>query len=58
MKKTLKDIKVEYDHPISIIFENTRTICISKNPIMNSKEKSIPFKYHFLREHVAYIMSN
>jgi hypothetical protein len=31
MKQTLRDIKVEYDHPISILFENTIAINISKS---------------------------
>jgi hypothetical protein len=53
MKKTLQDIKVEYDQPISIICDNTSAINISKNHVMHSKMKHIPIKYHFLREHVA-----
>jgi hypothetical protein len=52
MKQTLKDIKVEYDHPISIICDNTSAINISKNHVMYSKTKNIPIKYHFLREQV------
>ena len=27
-------------------------IIISKNPVMHSKSKHIPIKYHFIREHV------
>jgi hypothetical protein len=50
MKQTLKDIKVEYDQTISIICNNTSAINISNNPIMHSKMKHIPIKYHFLRE--------
>jgi hypothetical protein len=53
MKKTLKDIKVEYDQPISIICDKTRVINISNNNFMHSKTKHIPIKYHFLREHVV-----
>jgi hypothetical protein len=53
MKKTLKDIKVDYDHPISIIYDNTRAIKISKNHVMHSKTKHIPIKYHFLIKQVA-----
>jgi hypothetical protein len=33
--------------------DNTSTISISKNPVMHSKTKHIPIKYHFLREQVA-----
>ena len=53
MKQTLKDIKVEYDHPISIICDNTSAINISKNHVMHLKTKLIPIKYHFLIEQVA-----
>jgi hypothetical protein len=50
MKQTLTDIQVEYDEPIPIYFDNTSTINISKNPMMHSKMKHIPIKYHFLWE--------
>jgi bifunctional DNase/RNase len=53
MKQTLTDIQVEYDEPIPIYCDNTSAISISKNPVMHSKNKNIPIKYHFLREHVA-----
>jgi hypothetical protein len=53
MKQTLTDIQVEYDDPIPIYCDNTSTISISKNPVMHSKTKHIPIKYHFLREQVA-----
>jgi hypothetical protein len=42
-----------YDEPIPIYFDNTRDIIISNNPVMHSKTKHIPIKYHFLREQVA-----
>jgi hypothetical protein len=44
---------VEYDEPIPIYCDNTSAISISKNPVMHSKTKHIPIKYHFLREQVA-----
>jgi hypothetical protein len=53
MKQTLTDIHVEYDEPIPIYCDNTSTISISKNPVMHSKTKNIPIKYHFLREQVV-----
>jgi bifunctional DNase/RNase len=53
MKQTLTDIQVEYDEPIPIYCDNTSTINISKNPMMHSKTKHIPIKYHFLQELVA-----
>jgi hypothetical protein len=49
MKHTLIDIQFEYDEPIPIYCDNTSTINISKNPMMNSKTNHIPIKYHFLR---------
>jgi hypothetical protein len=49
----LKDIKVEYNQPISILCDNTSAINISKNLVMHSKTKHIPIKYHFLREKVT-----
>jgi hypothetical protein len=53
MKQTLIDIQVEYDEPIPIYCDNTSTINISKNPVMHSKTKHIPIKYHFLWEQVV-----
>jgi hypothetical protein len=53
MKQTLTDIQVEYDEPIPIYCDNTSAINISKNPVMHSKMKHIPIKYHFLWEQVA-----
>jgi hypothetical protein len=53
MKKTLTNIQVEYDEPIPIYCDNTSAINISKNPVMHSKTKHIPIKYHFLWEQVA-----
>jgi hypothetical protein len=53
MKKTLQDIQVRYDEPILILCDNTNAINISKNPVMHSKTKHIPIKFHFLREQVT-----
>ena len=53
MKQTLIDIQVEYDEPIPIYCDNTSVISILKNPVMHSKTKRIPIKYHFLREQVV-----
>ena len=53
MKQTLTDIQVEYDEPIPIYYDNISTISISNNPVMHSKMKNIPIKYHFLREQVV-----
>ena len=53
MKNTLEDLLVKYDHPIVINCDNTSAISISKNPIVHSKTKHIPIKYHFLRDQVS-----
>jgi hypothetical protein len=53
MNQTLADIQVEYDEPIPIYWDNTSIINISKNPMMHSKMKHIPIKYHFIQEQVA-----
>ena len=53
MKQTLEDLLVKYEHPIVINSDNTSAINMSKNPIMHSKKKHIPIKYHYLREHVS-----
>jgi hypothetical protein len=46
MKQTLQDLQVRYNEPISIFYDNTSAISISKNPVMHSKTKHIPIKYH------------
>ena len=53
MKQNLQDLQVTYDEPIPILCDNTSAISISKNPVMHSKTKHIPIKYHFLREQVT-----
>ena len=52
MKQTLKYIREAFDEPNPILCDNTSAINISKNPVMQSKTKHIPIKYHFLREQV------
>ena len=52
MMQTLQDIQITCTPPISILYDNTSAISISKNPIMHSKTKHIPIKYHFLCEQV------
>eukprot|EP00253_Pinus_taeda_P028701 PITA_28701 len=52
MMQTLQDFKITCTPPISILCDNTSAISISKNPVMHSKTKHIPIKYHFLREQV------
>ena len=53
MKEALKDVNIETKQPITIFGDNTSTISLSKNPVMHSRTKHIPIKYHFLREQVV-----
>eukprot|EP00253_Pinus_taeda_P008494 PITA_08494 len=52
MMQTLQDYPITCTPPISILCDNTSAINISKNPVMHSKTKHIPIKYHFLWEQV------
>ena len=54
MTYTLEYVQVKYNQPISIFCNNTSDINISKNPMMHSKKKHIPIKYHFLRKQMDY----
>ena len=53
MLQTLVDLEVKYSEPIPIQCDNTGAISVSKNPVLHSKTKHIPIKYHFLREQVT-----
>ena len=53
MKEALKDVNIETKQSIIIFCDNTSAISLSKNPVMHSKTKHIPIKYHFLHEQVA-----
>eukprot|EP00253_Pinus_taeda_P032801 PITA_32801 len=52
MMQTLQDIQITCTPPISILCDNTSAISISKNPVIHSKTKHLPIKYHFLCEQV------
>jgi hypothetical protein len=51
VKQTLQDIQAKYNDPISVLCDNTKSIIISKNPVIHYKMKHILIKYHFIREH-------
>jgi hypothetical protein len=53
MIQTLADLKVTYIDPIPLHCDNTSAISVSKNPVLHSKTKNIPIKYHFLKEQVT-----
>jgi hypothetical protein len=50
MKKTLQDINIVFEEPITIYCDNTSSISLSRNPVQHSKSKHIPIKYHYLRD--------
>ena len=52
MMQTFQEMQITCTPPISIFCDNTSAINISKNPIMHSKKKHKPIKYHFLQEQV------
>lgn len=52
MMQTFQDFQITCIPPLSILCDNTSAINISKNPVMHSKTKHIPIKYHFLQEQV------
>lgn len=52
MKQTLSDMKIEVSKPISILYDNTSVISISKNLVMYACIKHIDIRYHFHREKV------
>ena len=47
MVQTLKELEVKYVNPIPLHCDNTSTISMYKNPVLHSKTKHIPIKYHF-----------
>ena len=47
MKNTLKDFELMYDC-VSIYYDNTSAINLTKNPIQHSRTKRIDIKYHFI----------
>ena len=56
MIQTLADLEVKYVDPIPLHCDNTSAISMSKNPVLHSKTKHIPIKFHLLREQVTNIV--
>jgi len=50
---TFEDIRVVYEDPVVIFYDNTSAINISKNLVIHSRTKHISIRYHFLREKVT-----
>ena len=53
MKQTLQDMKVVFEEPTMIYYDNTGVISLSKNLVQHSKAKHILIKYHYLRDQTA-----
>jgi len=51
MKHHLEDYQINANS-IPIYCDNTTVICLSKNPILHSREKHIEIKHHFIRDYV------
>ena len=51
MKHHLEDYQINANN-ITIYCDNTAVICLSKNPILHSREKHIEIKHHFIRDYV------
>ena len=50
MKHQLEDYQINANN-IPIYYDNT-AICLSKNPIIQSRAKHIEIKHHFIRDYV------
>ncbi|XP_050877325.1 secreted RxLR effector protein 161-like [Lathyrus oleraceus] len=51
IKNQLEDFQI-YESNIPTFCDNTIAICLSKNPILNSRENHIEIKHHFIRDYV------
>ena len=49
IKNQLEDYQI-YESKIPIFYDNTATICLSKNIILHSRGKHIEIKHHFIRD--------
>ncbi|XP_057843343.2 secreted RxLR effector protein 161-like [Cryptomeria japonica] len=52
MAQQLLDMGIKVPKPISIFYDNTSAINLSKNPVLHSRTKHIAIKFHFLQEKV------
>ena len=53
MRQTLQDIKIVFEEAVTIYYDITSYISLSKNLVQHSKSKCIPTKFHYLREQAA-----
>ena len=49
MKKLLHDYGIPQEM-MSVFYDNTSAINLSKNPVQHSKSKHIEIRYHFIRD--------
>lgn len=52
MKQMLKDIRIDYDEPVFIHYDNSTNIDMSKNLVFHSKTKNVSINYNFFKEKV------
>ena len=50
MKETLSDFCLTFSH-VTVKYDNTSVINLSKNPMQPSRIKHIETRHHFLRDH-------
>ncbi|RDX63580.1 Copia protein, partial [Mucuna pruriens] len=50
MKIILDDLKVKYEGPIKLFYDNNSTISISYNPVQHDRTKHIEIDKHFIKE--------
>ena len=51
MKSQLEDFNI-FKSNIHILYDNTSSICLSKNPILHYRAKLIEIKHHFIRDYI------
>ena len=51
LKQQLSDFGLHLEH-ISLRYDNTSVISVTKNPIMHSRTKHIEIMHHFIRDHI------
>ena len=50
IKKLLNEMKEDITELVTLYYDNTSAINISKNPMMHTNTKHIGIKYHYVRE--------
>lgn len=50
MKIILDDLKINYENPLRLFWDNNSTISIVHNPVQHDKTKHIEIGRHFIKE--------